>query len=202
MITNRELSSWQMVTFDAIVIDAGWAANPPAPPGKSMDVDSFMRTFISELAKSNFYYVNNTKEFQMQHRVTKGVLETPQLRVDGEIAGVIGSTYDKTWWHISAYKYVTIEEHISCAWLGCGVHSRVAWALRDQSQFLRTISYGWGVGHDKRGLEDGTVQSIEFYASRLEVALLANLHANGVDGSYELSIGDEVEFGYHDNYAD
>lgn len=40
----------------------------------------------------------------MNHRVTKGVLETPVLRVDGKIAGVLGGTTELTWPHIQLYK--------------------------------------------------------------------------------------------------
>ena len=76
----------------------------------------------------------------MDHRVTKGVLETPTLRVDGEIAGVIGSQPKLCWPHMQLPKYYTIKEQLSCKWLGCGEKSRIAWSLQDHSKFLMGAS--------------------------------------------------------------
>jgi len=135
----------------------------------------------------------------MTHRVTKGVLETPILRVDGEVAGVIGSTPEKTWPHIQAYKYPKIAEQLSCKFLGCGAQSRVAWTLQDHSKFLQTVKYD--VDGFARGLEDDTVQTLETYAGFIDTSTITSLNRQGVDGSYELIIGDEIELGYHDNYA-
>ena len=123
MATNRHLGNWRMVTFDALLIDNAWAADPPRPPGKLQDVPGFLATFISEVAKVNYYFHNNTKEFAMKHKVTKGVLLEAVLRVDGELAGVIGSIPVLAWPHISNYKFLTIVEQLSCKWLGCGVRS-------------------------------------------------------------------------------
>lgn len=203
LATNRMLADWRMVTFDAFIINRYWMDNPPAPPGKSMNVRSFLRTFLAEMAKANFYFHNNTKEFAMGHRVTKGVLETSQTRVDGEIAGVIGSLTYLTWPHIQLYKYPTIKEQLSCIWLGCGNRSRVAWALRDQAKFLKTVSYGGiAAGSRMRGLEDGTVGDVNVYANYIDTEIMNDLSNNDVDGSYELVPGEEVEFGYHDDYAE
>merc|ERR1711998_380405 len=118
MIMNKNLGQWRMATFDVMMIDRYWMDNPPAPPGRNMNVRSFLRTYMSEMAKANYYYQNNTKEFSMGHKVIKGVLETPTLRVDGKIAGVIGSYAELTWPHIHLYKYPTIKEQLTCYWMG------------------------------------------------------------------------------------
>merc|ERR1711988_156759 len=193
MLTNKNLGQWRMATFDVMMIDRYWMDNPPAPPGRNMNVRSFLRTYMSEMAKANYYYYNNTKEFFMGHKVIKGVLETPTLRVDGKIAGVIGSYAELTWPHIHLYKYPTIKEQLTCYWMGCGNKSRMAWVFQDQAKFLQQVKYG--VDENARGLEDGTVLSIQEYANRIDTQILSDLDTNGVDGVYELVPGEEVEYG-------
>jgi len=206
LATNRVLSDWRMVTFDAFLIDRYWMDNPPVPPGRTMNVRSFLRTFLAEMAKANFYYENNTKEFSMTHRVTKGVLETPVLRVDGKIAGVLGTDAELTWPHIQFYKYPTIQDQLTCEWMGCETKSRIAWSLMDQAHFLKTVHYGSFIHQDgsdgKRGLADGNEMTILDYAGRVMNETLLDLDRTNVDGYYELVAGEEVEFGYHDDYAD
>lgn len=193
--TNRVLADWRMVTFDALVISRKWFETPPDP---RMMTKSMMRSFLTELAKANYYYMNNTKEFSMRHKVTKGVLDTAVPRVDGKISGVLGQPSHLTWPHISAYKYMTIKEQMTCQWMGCGNQSRMAWALRDTAMFMQTVTYG--ANEAKRGLEDGTI--LPDYSMFLDTQILYNLDQNKVDGSYVLVQGEEVEFGYHDDYAE
>ena len=57
-------------------------------------------------------------------------------------------------------------------------------------------------GSRARGLEDGTVLTLNEYAASLDIRVLKDLDGLDVDGTYELSIGQEVEFGYHDDYAE
>ena len=58
LMTNRVLANWKMFTFDAFLIDRQWMENPPDP---RMKVTTFLRTFLLEMAKANYYYYNNTK---------------------------------------------------------------------------------------------------------------------------------------------
>ena len=70
------------------------------------------RLINSLVDQANYYYFNNTKEFGMTHKVTKGVMEEAVLRVDGQIAGVLGGEVELTWPHIQMYKasmYIYIQ---------------------------------------------------------------------------------------------
>ena len=69
-----------------------------------------MRQILTELAKSSFYYFNNTKEFSARHPVYKGVNKIQVQRVDGQIAGVIGGLFSKTWDHLRRNKYLPVQE--------------------------------------------------------------------------------------------
>lgn len=140
-------------------------------------------------------------EFGMRHRVTKGVLKTIVKRVDGKISGVIGQPDHLTWPHIRLYYAPTIDEQLGDDYMGGGWDkARMAWALKDSSDFLLQVKFSTKT--DDRGLEDGTARDLKFYFSKLNPVIIQDLQRNGVDGSYWLVPGEEVEFGYHDNYAD
>jgi len=73
------------------------------------------------------------------------------------------------------YYYPSIAEQLSCEYMGCGAErSRIAFAIYDGAIFLRSIKYD--VKTAKRGLEDGTVQTLEFYAEKLQMLILNDLH--------------------------
>ena len=102
--------------------------------------------------QANYYYLNNTKEFAMEY-----VLDTiGTSRVSGAIASVTGGYDEKQVYNqLRLRRYPTMEQQvlcnfkclhlrtmciqISCLWMGCGNRSRVAYALKDLSQFLISL---------------------------------------------------------------
>jgi len=98
LTTNRDMSRWGYKTFAGLVLDWKWFQNPGDARYTRAKMLLFVKQILVEMAKSNFYYFNNTKEFSATHPIYKGVNRQQVQRVDGRIAGV----RRLIWWMLGA----------------------------------------------------------------------------------------------------
>jgi len=197
MTTNLEMSKFGYQTFQGLIMDWKWFQFPGDARYTRAKMLQFVKQILTEMAKANFYYYNNTKEFEATHPVYKGVNRQQVQRVDGRIAGVIGGIYKLTWAHIKVIRLVPVSEQVQCEWLGCGVESGVAWTLRNTAQFHRAIKYNWDT--DDRGGE----KVLADYSPYLLTYFLDEMMASGnQEAYYQLVEGESVELGYHTEYVE
>lgn len=197
MTTNADLRDWNMKTYNALVLDWDWYLNPGDVRYTSQRMLTFIRQILTELAKMNFYFYNNTKEFSATHPVYKGVNKIQVQRVDGQIAGVIGGLYSLTWAHLKLNKYLPVQEQLTCRWLGCGSDSAVAWSLRDIARFLVTVKFT--SGQRDRGLE----YTLADYAFSIYTEFQEWMVAQGApEYFYFVKEGESIELGYHTEYIE
>jgi len=206
---NSMMAQWEKVTFTGMLGSTQFL-DRTIEKYKSYDISAFMTRIVLEMAKANYYYENNTKEFGVEY-----VLDTiGTSRVSGSIASVTGGKNEKiVWEQLILRRYPTMAEQVSCQWMGCGNRSRVAWALRDMSKFLYQIKQDWNI---KGGLNVAltqrdvkphlrSVQDIqlvalaevkESYHQFLDTSFMEDVLAAGQDGSYLLPTGAYVHLGY------
>ena len=209
LMTNSMTANWEKVTYTGLLASTDFL-DKKDPKYSTYNVDTFIQQFILEMAKANFYYMNNTKEFGVEY-----VLDTIGTnRVSGAIASVTGTKNEKAvWTQLILRKYPTIKEQLTCDWMGCGNQSRVAWAIRDMSVFLRTIKEDWNV---KGGLNVAITQRDvkpwlkstsnikrfalaelkDTYHEYVDVQYMEAIIAANQDGTYLLPTGAYVHLGY------
>lgn len=197
MADNNAMSKWGYKTFQGLIMDWAWYVNPGDARYTDAKMQQFIKQILQEMAKANFYYFNNTKEFEASHPVYKGVNRQQVQRVDGRIAGVIGGIYKLTWPHIKAIKLVPVSEQVKCEWLGCGEGSAVAWALKNTAEFLQAVKFTWDT--PDRGGEKVLLD----YSNFLFTYFLDLMAASGnAEAFYDILEGESVELGYHTDYVE
>ena len=99
MITSELLGRWRMETFNGLVGHRDWLEEYPHPcmgPTRP-DHREFTVRFVLEAAKASYYFVNNTKEFFMQHKGNEGVNQI--------LADAIQGSRDLVYPHLMMYNY-------------------------------------------------------------------------------------------------
>lgn len=215
LFTNRITGKWERSTFSGLLASNAFL-DRTKPKFATYNVDNFMQLFILEMAKANFYFTNNTKEFGMKY-----VLDTIGTnRVSGAIASVTGGQDETMVWNqLTLRQYPTIKEQIEtggvggCMCMGCGNKSRIAWALKDLSVFLLSLKEDWNV---KGGLNTKLTQrdvkpelrstsdilSVALpiikddYSPFIDISYMVKVLEAGQDGTYELPTGVYVHLGY------
>lgn len=121
LLTSEEAAMWGKVTFRGYVatdkfLKLDWTG------------DFLQRLFLS-FARANYYYKNNTKEFQLLYRPDS---------VSAKIAATIpnGKAVDVQP-HLAELDYPTLYEQYSCKWLSCGAKSRIAYSLNEHANVFR-----------------------------------------------------------------
>ena len=135
-------------------------------------------------------------------------------RVAGGIASVTGGTDEnEVARQLVLRKYPSMPEMVTCLYMGCGNRSRVAWALRDMSMFLKSIKEDFNT---KGGLNTALTQrdvkthlkstsDIRFvalaevrdaYEPYIDASYVEGVLAQGLDGTYDLPTGVYVHLGY------
>lgn len=115
LITSGLLSSWGKATFDGMVVDRAWGA---AHAG-------FMAQFVRIIAEADAAYRDNKAAW---------TADSPQAKA---IATLTGGNPADVPAALALYDFPTLEEQISCAWLGCGEEGSAARALRFTAEFLK-----------------------------------------------------------------
>jgi taurine transport system substrate-binding protein len=115
LITSGALSSWGKATFDGLVANKTWASEHPET----------MAQIIRVIADQDEAYRSNPAAW------------TPDSEPVQKIVSVIGGTADDVPGVLALYDFPTIEQQISCAWLGCGADGGAARALKFTAEFLK-----------------------------------------------------------------
>lgn len=115
LITSGQLSSWGKATFDGMVVNGAW--------GKA-NAD-FMAKFVKIVAAADASYRNDPSAWGENSDNAKKIVQM----VGGETSQVPAV--------LALYNFPTIEEQISCRWLGCGKDGGAAKALLATSEFLK-----------------------------------------------------------------
>ena len=114
LITSGQLSTWGKATFDGMVVMRDFATNNA----------DFLTKFVKVLAAADSAYRDNPEAW---------TADSPQAKAIGELVGGDPAVVPGT---LALYKFPTLEEQASCAWLGCGEEGGAARALRFTSEFL------------------------------------------------------------------
>ena len=209
LMTNKLTTQWERPTFTGL-LGATAFLDKVDPKYATYNVDTFIQQFILEMAKANYYYENNTKEFGVKY-----VLDTiGTSRVSGSIASVTGGKdEEEVYSQLILRRYPSMTQQLTCDWMGCGNQSRVAWALKDMSIFLKGIKEDWNV---KSGLSvsltqrdtkpwlqsTSDIRSVALaelkdnYDPYVDARYMTDIMAAGQDGTYMLSTGSYVHLGY------
>jgi len=209
LMTNAMPTRWEKTSFTGL-LGATYFLDKTDAKYADYNIATFMQQFIVELAKANYYYMNNTKEFGVEY-----VLDTIGTnRVSGAIASVTGTRDEKAVYEqLILRKYPTIREQLSCDWMGCGNKSRIAWAIKDMSNFLKSLKEDWNV---KGGLNVALSQRDvkpwlrstsnmkrvalaelkDTYHQFLDTEFMQGIIDSGQDGSYLLPTGAYIHLGY------
>ena len=115
LITSGELAELGKATFDGMVVTTEFADNNP----------EFMCQFVATLAEADAAYRDNPDAFAADSENAQKIVDL----TGGEAAQVPGV--------LELYKFPTMEEQASDAWLGGGEDTGAAQALRATSEFLK-----------------------------------------------------------------
>ncbi len=115
MITSGELSAKGKATFDGLVANKSWAEENP----------EVMAKIIRVIADADEAYRSNPDAW------------TPDSEPVQKIVSVVGGNPEDVPKVLALYNFPTIEEQISCRWLGCGADGGAAKALMFTSEFLK-----------------------------------------------------------------
>jgi len=213
MVTSELLGRWRMETFNGLVGHRNWLEEYPHPcmGATAPDHRQFAVNFVLEIAKASFYFMNNTKEFLMQHMEKKGVNQI--------LADVVQGDRNLVYPHLMMYNYPDMTAQASKHWLGGGDKSRIVWALRDQAQFLLEIKSSYDskdrkqrdenkcharFNSNERGLAD-ELPSLTRFASYVDTYYMDRNLADGNNGTYWLTLDDPavpIQIGYGEKYLE
>jgi taurine transport system substrate-binding protein len=115
VITSGELSAMGRPTFDGLVVNTTWAEENAEGLGQ----------FIKTIAAADADYRDHKDAWTADSEPVKKIVGV----VGGEAADVPGV--------LALYNFPTLEEQVSCAWLGCGADGGAVKALIYTSEFLK-----------------------------------------------------------------
>ncbi len=122
LITSGQLSTWGKATFDGLVVRPRFAQTNQA----------FMTGFVRAIAAADEAYRSNPAAW------------TPDSEEAKAVAEMVGGSPEDVPAVLALYRFPTLAEQVSCAWLGCGAEGGAARALMFTSEFLKNegkISY-------------------------------------------------------------
>jgi taurine transport system substrate-binding protein len=114
LITSGLLTRWGKATFDALVVDKRFGAENP----------EFMTDFVRIVAEADDAYRSQPEAWGA---------DSPMVQ---KIVGLVGGDAADVPDALALYGFPTLEEQVSCQWLGCGAEGGVARALQYTSEFL------------------------------------------------------------------
>ncbi len=115
LITSGQLCEWGKCTFDGMIVDPKWAK----------ENEAFMGVFVALISMADSNYRNNPKEWHAKSPMAKA------------IADLSGGKPEQVPETLALYKFPTLDEQLSPAWLGGGKDGGAARALQFTSEFLK-----------------------------------------------------------------
>jgi taurine transport system substrate-binding protein len=115
MITSGELSAMGRPTFDGLVVNKTWAEENAEG----------LAQFIKTIAEADAAYRDNQDAWTADSEPVKKIID------------VVGGNAEDVPGVLALYKFPTMEEQVSCAWLGCGADGGAVKALIYTSEFLK-----------------------------------------------------------------
>jgi taurine transport system substrate-binding protein len=115
VITSGELSALGRPTFDGLIVNQTWAEQN----GEGL------AQFIKTIAAADAAYRDHKDAW------------TPDSEPVQKIVGLVGGNAEDVPGVLALYGFPTMEEQISCAWLGCGADGGAVKALIYTSEFLK-----------------------------------------------------------------
>jgi len=194
LFTNRLTAQWDKPTFSGLIASNEFL-DRLNPKYATYNVETFIQMFISEMAKSNYYYENNTKEFGAVYKLdTIGT-----QRVSGAIASVTGGSNEaEVFQQLILRRYPSLKDQLSCKWMGCGDRGRVARSLKDQAEFFLMIKAD--NNKPKKSTQDVSeiklAETLKSYSKFVDVSYMQTVWDAGVTGAYPLTTGQFVHTGY------
>jgi len=194
LITQATTAKWQKVTFTGLLANTGFLYELE-PKYATYNVANFIQIFLDEMAKANYYFTNNTKEFGLDYAGIDSVAH--------RIASVIGGDKQLVAPWLALFKYPLPTDQVSVQWMGSGNRSRVAIALKAQAKFLQNIIkedfnlIPTTFGREVIDMQDYQLaETLADYSPFVDMSFIeANLR-NNKDGVYFLDPGDTVHLGY------
>lgn len=189
ILTSQDLAYWDKVTFNGLVATERFLEHP--------GTTDFLMCFIAVIARANFYFKNNTKEFTLDYAKNDSVTyKIAATLPQGKMSDV--------YFHIMELGFPTIKEQASCRWLGCGATSRVAWSLKDQAEFFASLKedHNTVLGTETPNKTTADVNKISLtnslkdYSPFIEPGYIKFLVVANVSDKYFLQPGEVVHLGY------
>lgn len=115
LISSGELGRWGKATFDGMVVDKSFGKENPEAISK----------IISLIADADEAYRSSKETLTVDSKMVKAISKV----TGGDAASVPGV--------LALYEFPTLNEQVSCAWLGCGDEGGAAKALMFTSEFLK-----------------------------------------------------------------
>jgi len=116
LITSGELGRWGKPTFDGLVVEREFARSHP----------EFMLQFVQVLAQTDAAYRDNPDAWTP---------DSPQVQA---IVSLVGGEPKDVPAVLASYIFPTMEQQVSCGWLGCGKDGGAGRALKATAEFLKT----------------------------------------------------------------
>ena len=116
LITSGELGKWGKPTFDGLVANRDFTRNN----------QDFMVGFISVLANTDASYRDNPAAWTADSAPVQAIVSLVGGNPE-DVPGVLAS-----------YVFPSLEEQVSCDWMGCGKQGGAARALQATAEFLKT----------------------------------------------------------------
>jgi len=191
LLTSEELGYWDKVTFNGLVATMPFLERP--------DVDKFLMDYLQTMARANFYWANNTKEFTLFY---KG-----RFSVSAKLAAVVNGEDKQVHTHLVQYEYPTFPQQVGRKWMGGGIAGRAVYALRDHAVVFRALKEDmnrvWGTEtpaklthFNIRRVDLADVLTLEQYMTYIEPRYVEMLIERSVTDAYHLQPLDIVHLGY------
>merc|ERR1712216_361349 len=192
LLTSRDTERWGKVTFRGLLTTIPFLERP--------GVTDFLKAYLHTMARANFYYYNNTKEFELHY--------AGKASVASKIAATIpnGKATDAAY-HLSTLTYPTLVDQVTNMWLGKGIYSRIVYALRDHATVFYALKEDmnkkWGTEtdqfisyYDYNKVALGTVLSMEQFNEFIDLSYVELILKDGITDAYHLQPMDVVHLGY------
>lgn len=115
LISSGELSRWGKATFDGMVVSKEYGAKNP----------EFVSKLIKLMATADGEYLSQKADFNADSPMAKSIAKM----TGGDVNTVPGV--------LALYEFPTLDQQLSCSWLGCGKDGGAAKALAFTSEFLK-----------------------------------------------------------------
>ncbi len=115
LVSSGQLGDWGKPTFDGLVARTGFSRAHP----------EFMKAFVRVLARADARYRDDPQSF------------TPDSEPVRQIVSLVGGDPAQVPNVLSRYGFPSLQEQVSCHWLGCGDKGGAARALKATAAFLK-----------------------------------------------------------------